>query len=733
MKWNLANFQKSIQHILCKLKIIEDRVEEVSSDTNLGNQDQVITDSSRSVTGEESAFDIDLTYPSFSSEANLTMGAFATSLSSKRSATFNGESRLFLGAGSSLIAEVVSAFNEDQSSKVQLGTSSAKITAYNTDSVKELEFGSSRSTISFGNKPFGIRTYTSPTVSFINFGRTGQYIGTTGSTTSPEWTSPLREVIAETLITIADPTVPTQAELDAVRALTDPDIVLGDVVTLIGNSVDPTRPQYSWLAVDDGASGVKLLSNYEEAIKVGNTLFVSKTGNDSTGQREDYTKHFATPWAAKLAALPGDEIIVYPGHYTTGLSGADFISNNNTESSLVGDSISYYLHEGVLIESITANHHLLFDNQNRTTSIDGKGVMKAPHFAKSDSQNTKLYIRLKGLEVSSRAGNMEQLKVFHIELDYYKALAPSAFHAFDFGKFPVSPSTAVTDGDVNIKIKRVMFDEAGAVPELVGVGAGNVGLLYPFSAINTNFYLQVDNMDKDVNINACRINSIDNCRINVKFSNYYGLNDSQSENNDPNDPITSSSYQALIDFSGFSAVIKDSLIHADFENINSSKPLFSTEYGNNKTFTNSTFYVKGRNIYNNSDTGVCFAIFGADLGTGDSSNSFTIDIHGETKNSHAIYDRSNGAGHQSKIIVKGRYKVPSGRNVIRLNQPVGQVSNVILDNVIMVQQDVGSSNTPTVFSTNDNQSLVTYNSYSNTAVSNTTHVVGTLTVNALVK
>lgn len=54
----------------------------------------------------------------------------------------------------------------------------------------------------------------------------------------------------------------------------------------------------------------------DTSINVANTLFVSKDGNDSTGLRERFDKHFLTITAAQTSAVSGDTIIIYPGTYT---------------------------------------------------------------------------------------------------------------------------------------------------------------------------------------------------------------------------------------------------------------------------------------------------------------------------------------------------------------------------------------------------------------------------------
>lgn len=59
-------------------------------------------------------------------------------------------------------------------------------------------------------------------------------------------------------------------------------------------------------------------------VMVGNSIFVSKEGNDATGTREDFVFSFLTIQAAIAVAISGDTIFVYPGTYTA-VGGSDFL------------------------------------------------------------------------------------------------------------------------------------------------------------------------------------------------------------------------------------------------------------------------------------------------------------------------------------------------------------------------------------------------------------------------
>lgn len=51
-------------------------------------------------------------------------------------------------------------------------------------------------------------------------------------------------------------------------------------------------------------------------VVVGNTVFVSKSGDDATGLRQSLKYHFLTVEAAMAVAVAGDIVVVYPGTYT---------------------------------------------------------------------------------------------------------------------------------------------------------------------------------------------------------------------------------------------------------------------------------------------------------------------------------------------------------------------------------------------------------------------------------
>lgn len=71
------------------------------------------------------------------------------------------------------------------------------------------------------------------------------------------------------------------------------------------------------------------------SVSVGASIFVSKTGDDATGVRGDFSKHFVTIEAAVGVASSGDTIVVFPGDYT--------LSTGEVACS----DMNFYFHQGV--------------------------------------------------------------------------------------------------------------------------------------------------------------------------------------------------------------------------------------------------------------------------------------------------------------------------------------------------------------------------------------------------
>jgi len=72
-----------------------------------------------------------------------------------------------------------------------------------------------------------------------------------------------------------------------------------------------------------------------DTLNLGNTLIVSKTGNDSKAAAESLNNHYLTISAALADAKDGDVVIVYAGNYN--------------EFVFIGKDITLDLHKGAVI------------------------------------------------------------------------------------------------------------------------------------------------------------------------------------------------------------------------------------------------------------------------------------------------------------------------------------------------------------------------------------------------
>lgn len=123
-----------------------------------------------------------------------------------------------------------------------------------------------------------------------------------------------------------------------------------------------------------------------------NILYVSKDGDDNTGERNNPSKPFATPWGAKLAALPRDLVYIYGGEYTSGTTttGADFISDgiDLEATSLMADSVTFFLSTNALIKNLgSVTLPFFYDTIGQYTAVIGPG-----HIINPDSRATIAHI-----------------------------------------------------------------------------------------------------------------------------------------------------------------------------------------------------------------------------------------------------------------------------------------------------------------------------------------------------
>lgn len=100
------------------------------------------------------------------------------------------------------------------------------------------------------------------------------------------------------------------------------------------------------------------------SVQVGNTVFVSKDGNDGTGLRERLDLPFLTIQAAITAASAGDTVVVHPGTYV--------------EPITLKDGVDLYLHQNVIIDyGVSDTTPTVTDNGVAVTcTIDGYGIIR---------------------------------------------------------------------------------------------------------------------------------------------------------------------------------------------------------------------------------------------------------------------------------------------------------------------------------------------------------------------
>ncbi len=100
---------------------------------------------------------------------------------------------------------------------------------------------------------------------------------------------------------------------------------------------------------------------------LGKILFVSETGDDSTGKKGDINKPFRNIYTAKSGATTGDTIYVFPGTWTydnTNSVGNPYNGNIETQVNLWKDGINYYFSPGSKVvfsnQTVTGERMYLF-------------------------------------------------------------------------------------------------------------------------------------------------------------------------------------------------------------------------------------------------------------------------------------------------------------------------------------------------------------------------------------
>jgi hypothetical protein len=102
---------------------------------------------------------------------------------------------------------------------------------------------------------------------------------------------------------------------------------------------------YLILSRNDGVDLTTDLSGIAPISDLGNILFVTTTGDDSTGTKGDIHKPFRNLYAAKSASTSGDTVYVFPGTWTYDNRNSAGNPYNGQVDELVNlwkDGVSYY-------------------------------------------------------------------------------------------------------------------------------------------------------------------------------------------------------------------------------------------------------------------------------------------------------------------------------------------------------------------------------------------------------
>lgn len=166
-------------------------------------------------------------------------------------------------------------------------------------------------------------------------------------------------------ITVESPTVRTNIANDLLAALDYGSI---GALTQLGSSnatVKPIRLSAGLVSVEAG-SGINLTSGATSIVvsasgsATGNSVWVSKTGDDGTGVRGSLSTSFLTITAAEAASSAGDTVFVLPGVYP--------------EADLLKDQINLHFFNGAVVTNTDVSLAIFQDvNGALTATISGDG------------------------------------------------------------------------------------------------------------------------------------------------------------------------------------------------------------------------------------------------------------------------------------------------------------------------------------------------------------------------
>ncbi len=219
-----------------------------------------------------------------------------------------------------------------------------------------------------------------------------------------------------------------------------------------------------------------------------NLVYVSTTGNDSTGARNDLSKPFLTLEAALSASLSGDTIIVFSGSYTVTTTATNGIAKNG---------INWYFYPNTTITKSSAGD--IFN----TTGLTTFNVYGYASFVKNTNA---------GRIFNNNSGNI----AFNFEaLD----LTNSTSDCFLIG-------TASQLGGIQINIRiRNATSSAGAVINSGQAGAWNLNFYFNnISSTSTNAITMTNSISIQMNLNGRTITSSAASAYNGGYSNTVTFN-----------------------------------------------------------------------------------------------------------------------------------------------------------------------------------------------------------------
>jgi hypothetical protein len=175
-----------------------------------------------------------------------------------------------------------------------------------------------------------------------------------------------------------------------------------DYVNSLENKVDGLSKDDKLILHDNIQGNIKgitieqLLSIGE--VEISKTLFVSKSGNDSSAQKGLLNKPFLTITAARDASQEGDLIVVYPGTYN------DF--------GILKNMVNYYLYSGV-----TLNGGGIYCNENNLNcKVLGYGHFESTNSIYLLGDNNNIYIECDSVHGGDSASRFQSLTNSNINI-----------------------------------------------------------------------------------------------------------------------------------------------------------------------------------------------------------------------------------------------------------------------------------------------------------------------------